>query len=112
VRRAPPLIALAFYAATAAGYGVFRDELYYSPAPASRLGLCRSSPDDRGARGARPRRFGDSGSPPLAVGRRRGGHVLLVGDTARSWWRPMGAAPGAAPLATAPIYLALFSIFR
>ena len=29
VRWVPPLIVLAFYSITAAGYGVFRDELYY-----------------------------------------------------------------------------------
>src|SRR5258705_12353648 len=29
VRWAPPLVVLAFFGATAAGYGVFRDELYY-----------------------------------------------------------------------------------
>jgi 4-amino-4-deoxy-L-arabinose transferase-like glycosyltransferase len=114
VRWAPPLIVLAFYAATAAGYGVFRDELYYfacarhldwgyvdhPPMIAVLAALVRAV-------------FGDSWLAARWLSAvAAAGTVLLVGDTARE----LGGGRWARVLAqllcaTAPVYLALFSIF-
>jgi hypothetical protein len=114
IRWALPLIVLIFFAATANGYGVFRDELYYI--------AC-----------ARHLDWGYVDHPPLValvafiVGLvfkhswlalrivsaiAAGGTVLLAGEIARElsggrWARLMAQAL----TATAPIYLALFSIY-
>ncbi len=114
VRWAPPLIVLTFFSVTAAGYGVFRDELYYfacarhidwgyvdhPPMIAVLAALVRAV-------------FGDSWLAARWLSAvAAAGTVLLVGDTARE----LGGSRWARLLAqllcaTAPIYLALFSIF-
>lgn len=113
-RGALPLAVLAFFAATAAGYGVFRDELYYfacarhldwgyvdhPPMVALLAALVRAA-------------FGDSWiAARLLSAAAAGGTVLLVGDTARELGGGRWARLSAQLLAaTAPVYLALFSIF-
>ena len=114
IRWAVPVIVVIFFAATAKGYGVFRDELYYI--------AC-----------ARHLDWGYVDHPPLVALVARlvgavfahswialrvvsaiaaGGTVLLAGDIARElsggrWARLMAKTL----TATAPIYLALFSIY-
>lgn len=109
-----PLVALLFYVATAQGYGIFRDELYYL-ACARHLdwGYVDHPPMvallARLARGL----FGDSLVglrlfPALAAA----GTVLLVGDTARVMGGGRWARVTAQVLAlAAPVYLSLFTIF-
>jgi len=114
VRWGLPLATFAFFAATASGYGVFRDELYYI--------ACSRHLD-----------WGYVDHPPLValIAKLAGwvfgpswialrmlsaaaaaGTVLLVGDSARA----LGGGPWARLLAqvltaTAPVYLSLFSIY-
>jgi len=105
-----PLLALAAFAATVHGYGVFRDELYYV--------AC-----------ARHLDWGYVDHPPLVAliaaifgpsylvlrlvsAAAFAGTILLVGDTAKE----MGGGPFARIVAqllaaTAPVYLSLFSIY-
>ena len=114
VRWTVPLVVLAFFAATASGYGVFRDELYYM--------AC-----------ARHLDWGYVDHPPLValIARLAGiafphswialrmlsalaaaGTVVLTGDLARELGGGRVARLLAQVLtATAPIYLSLFSIY-
>jgi hypothetical protein len=114
VRWVPPLVVLAFFAATVGGYGIFRDELYYfacarhldwgyvdhPPMIALLAALVRAL-------------FGESwGAARLLSAAAAAGTVLLVGDTAREvgggrWARLLAQLL----CATTPVYLALFSIF-
>ena len=114
VRWVPPLVVLAFFAATVGGYGVFRDELYYfacarhldwgyvdhPPMVALLAALVRVL-------------FGESWrAARLLSAAAAAGTVLLVGDTARELGGGRWARLVAQLLcATTPIYLALFSIF-
>ena len=113
-RWALPLAVLAFYAATAAGYGVFRDELYYI--------ACGRHLDwgyvDHPPLVALIARLAELAFGPSWIALRMlsaiaaAGTVLLVGDTADAmgggrWGRLLAQVLAA----TAPIYLSLFSIF-
>lgn len=113
-RWALPLATLAFYLATAEGYGIFRDELYYlacarhldwgyvdqPPLVALLAALARAL-------------FGDSLTGLRALPALAGAAtVLLAGDTARAVGGGRWARLFAQVLAaTAPVYLALFTIF-
>lgn len=113
-RWALPLATLAFFVATAEGYGIFRDELYYL-ACGRHLdwGYVDHPPLVALLAAAARGLFGSSLVglrlfPALAAA----GTVLLVGDTARAlgadrWGRVLAQLLAA----TAPAYLALFTIF-
>jgi 4-amino-4-deoxy-L-arabinose transferase-like glycosyltransferase len=114
VRWAPPLIVLAFYSVTAAGYGVFRDELYYFACARHLDWGYVDHPPMIAVLAAFVRVvFGESYlAARLLSALAAAGTVLLVGDTTRE----LGGGRWARLLAqllcaTAPVYLALFSIF-
>jgi len=114
VRWVPPLIVLAFFSVTAAGYGVFRDELYYFACARHLDWGYVDHPPMIAALAAIVRAvFGDSWLAARWLSAvAAAGTVLLVGDTARE----LGGGRWARLLAqllcaTAPVYLALFSIF-
>ena len=109
-----PLAALVFFAATASGYGVFRDELYYM--------ACARHLDwgyvDHPPLVALIARLASMAFPDSWVVLRMlsalaaAGTVLLVGDLARELGGGRWARLLAQVLtATAPIYLSLFSIY-
>lgn len=114
VRWALPLATLAFFALTAPGYGVFRDELYYL-ACGRHLdwGYVDHPPMVALLAALAEALFGGSLVglrlfPALAAA----GTVLLVGDTAgRLGAGRFGRLLAQALAATAPIYLSLFTIF-
>jgi hypothetical protein len=114
VRWATPLIVLAFYSVTAAGYGVFRDELYYF-ASARHLdwGYVDHPPMIAVLAALVRTVFGESWlAARLLSALAVAATVLLVGDTARELGGGRWAWLLAQVLcATAPVYLALFSIF-
>jgi hypothetical protein len=113
-RWAPPLGVLVFFAATAAGYGVFRDELYYFACARHLDWGYVDHPPGMALLAALVRALvGDSWiAARLLSAAAAAGTVLLAGDTARE----LGGGRWARLLAqlltaTAPVYLALFSIF-
>lgn len=113
-RWALPLVVLVFFAATAAGYGVFRDELYYFACGQHLAwGYVDQPPLIALIAAAVRALFGASWiAARLVVAVAAAATVLLVGDTARQ----LGGGRWARLLAqlltaTAPIYLGLFSIF-
>lgn len=113
-RWALPLATLAFFVATAPGYGIFRDELYYL-ACGRHLdwGYVDHPPLVAVLAAVASRLLGGSLVglrlfPALAAA----GTVLLVGDSARAlgagrWGRVLAQLL----VATAPVYLSLFTIF-
>ena len=113
-RWALPLATLAFFVATAPGYGIFRDELYYLACGRHLAWGYVDQPPLVGLLAAvATALFGDSLVglrlfPALAAA----GTVLLVGDTARAFgagrW---GRITAQLLAATTPIYLSLFTIF-
>ena len=113
-RWALPLVVLVFFVATAHGYGVFRDELYYI-ACAKHLDWGYVDHPPLVALIARMAFivFGDSWiALRILSALAAAGTVLLVGDTARelgggTWARLLAQALAA----VAPIYLSLFSIY-
>jgi hypothetical protein len=113
-RWALPLVVLTFFAATASGYGVFRDELYYI-ACAKHLDWGYVDHPPLVALIARMAFmvFGESWiALRILSALAAASTVLLVGDTARE----LGGGPWARLLAqalaaVAPIYLSLFSIY-
>jgi hypothetical protein len=113
-RIALPLATLAFFLATARGYGIFRDELYYL-ACGQHLdwGYVDHPPLVAVLAAAARALIGESllglrAFPALAAA----GTVLLIGDTTRALGGGRFARLMAQVLAaTAPIYLSLFSIF-
>lgn len=109
-----PLVTLVFFAVTASGYGIFRDELYYLACGEHLAWGYVDQPPMIALLAALARAlFGDSLVglrlfPALAAATT----VLLVGDTAHRlgagrWGRLFAQVLAA----TAPIYLALFTIF-
>jgi len=114
VRWALPLAVLAFFTATASGYGVFRDELYYI-ACARRLdwGYVDHPPLVALIAWLTRLLVGDSWvALRMLSAVAAAGTVFLVGDTARElgggrWARLLAQVLAA----TAPIYLSLFSIY-
>lgn len=114
VRWALPLATLVFFAATASGYGIFRDELYYL-ACGRHLdwGYVDHPPMVALLAALAEALFGGSLVglrlfPALAAA----GTVLLVGDTAgRFGAGRFGRFLAQLLAATAPIYLSLFTIF-
>lgn len=113
-RWAMPFAVLAFFTATASGYGVFRDELYYI-ACARHLDWGYVDQPPLVALIARITRmaFGESWVALRALSAvAAAGTVLLVGDTARELGGRRWARLLAQLLtATAPVYLSLFSIY-
>ena len=113
-RWALPLAVLAFFAAAASGYGIFRDELYYI-ACARHLDWGYVDHPPLVALIARLTRLlvGDSWlALRMLSAVAAAGTVLLVGDTARElgggrWARLLAQVLAA----TAPVYLSLFSIY-
>ena len=109
-----PLAVFVLFAATAHGYGVFRDELYYI-ACARHLdwGYVDHPPLVALIAWLASKGFGESWiALRMLSAVAAAGTVLLVGDTSRD----MGGGPWArflaqALAATAPVYLALFSIY-
>src|SRR5690349_2452894 len=107
-----PLFMLLFFAATARGYGVFRDELYYIACGRHLAWGYVEHPPMVAAVAAGVRTlFGDSWILLRLVSAAAfAATVLLVGDTARAlgggrWARILAQTLAA----TAPIYLSLFS---
>jgi hypothetical protein len=105
---------LAFFAATAKGYGVFRDELYYIACGRHLAwGYVDHPPMVAAVAAAVRALFGDSWiALRVASAAAFAGTVLLVGDTARElrggrWARLLAQLLAA----TAPIYLSIFSIY-
>jgi len=114
VRWAPPLLVLVFFAATASGYGVFRDELYYFACARHLDWGYVDHPPMIAVLAALVRVvFGNSWfAARLLSAAAAAGTVLLVGDTTGALGGGRWARLLAQVLcATAPIYLALFSIF-
>src|SRR5262252_4821167 len=114
IRFALPLIVLAFFSATAAGYGVFRDELYYFACARHLDWGYVDHPPMIAVLAALVRVvFGESYlAARLLSALAAAGTVVLVGDTARELGGGRWAQLLAQVLAcTTPIYLALFSIF-
>ena len=113
-RWALPLAVIAVFAATASGYGVFRDELYYI-ACARHLdwGYVDHPPLVALIAWLARRAFGESWIALRVISAAAAaGTVLLIGDTARDmgggrWARLLAQVLAAA----APVYLALFSIY-
>jgi hypothetical protein len=114
VRWALPLAVLAFFAATASGYGVFRDELYYM-ACARHLDWGYVDHPPMVALIARLARmvFGDSWVALRVLSAvAAAATVVLAGDLARELGGGRWARLLAQVLtATAPVYLSLFSIY-
>jgi hypothetical protein len=113
-RWALPLAVFAFFAATAHGYGVFRDELYYIVCGRHLAWGYVEHPPMVAAVAAGVRTlFGESWIALRIVSAAAfAGTVLLVGDTARAlgggrWARLLAQVLAA----TAPIYLSIFSIY-
>lgn len=109
-----PLATLVFFVATAEGYGIFRDELYYLACGRHLdFGYVDHPPMIVLLATLARTLFGDSlvglrSLPALAAA----GTVLLVGDTARAMGsRAWGRLLAQALAATAPVYLSLFTIF-
>ena len=109
-----PLIVVAFFSVTAAGYGVFRDELYYFACARHLDWGYVDHPPMIAVLAALVRvMFGESYlAARLLSALAAGGTVLLVGDTTCElgggrWARLLAQARAA----TTPVYLALFSIF-
>jgi hypothetical protein len=114
VRWAPPLVVLAFFTATTAGYGVFRDELYYFACARHLAWGYVDHPPMIALMAALVRAvFGDSWRVARVLSAvAAAGTMLLVGDTARELGGGRWARLLAQVLcATSPVYLALFSIF-
>ena len=113
-RWAMPLAVLAFFAATAPGYGVFRDELYYI-ACARHLdwGYVDHPPLVALIAWLTRLLFGDSWlALRMLSAVAAAGTVLLIGDSARElgggrWARLLAQVLSA----TAPVYLSIFSIY-
>lgn len=113
-RWALPIAVLAFFAATATGYGVFRDELYYI-ACARHLdwGYVDHPPLVALVAALSHALFGDSWIALRVISAvAAAGTVLLVGDAARDLGGGGWARLFAQLLtATAPVYLSLFTIY-
>ncbi len=113
-RWALPFAVFAFFAATARGYGVFRDELYYIVCGRHLAwGYVEHPPMVAAVAAAVRALFGESWVALRIVSAAAfAATVLLVGDTARVLGGGrFGRCLAQALAATAPVYLSIFSIY-